>query len=402
MSQTASGSLVRETGDEERRQRAVVALGLSEEGPQERFNRITRLAHTVFGTSRAAITVIDGDRAWFPAQHGFSSGSIPREDTLCERTMETGELVLSEDARADPVFADKRAVLDHDDIGFYAGQPLRDRTGTIIGTFCIFDERPQRLSDEQVVALRDLASWAERELRSEAEMSAAGAVQASMLPPGDLEVDGWHVAGVCRPALAVGGDFYDYGVANGTLHVGLGDVMGKGTGAALLGAGTRAAVRGIHAAVTAGADLGVTITHVARTLLADFERAASFVTLFEAALDLEDGLLRYVDAGMGLALLRRADGTVERLTGRDRPLGVLPDDHWTEHETDLEPGGRLLVFSDGLLDLLPDPDAWVDAVGRLLAEHGTAPSLLGAIASLSDERIALDDVTAVAVYRAAR
>jgi serine phosphatase RsbU (regulator of sigma subunit) len=310
--------------------------------------------------------------------------------------------VLSEDARTDPVFADKQHVLLKDDIGFYAGEPLRDRTGTIIGTFCIFDDQPRRLTPEQVVALRDLASWAERELRSEAEMSAAGAVQASMLPPGDLEVDGWHVAGVCRPALAVGGDFFDYGVAHSTLHVGMGDVMGKGTGAALLGAGTRAAVRGTHTAVTAGADLGVTVTHVARTLLPDLERAASFVTLFEAAVDLEDGLLRYVDAGMGLALLRHADGTFERLAGRDRPLGVLPDDHWTEHETDVGPGDRMLVFSDGLLDLLPDPEAWVESVGGMLATHDTVPALLAAIASLSEERVALDDVTAVAVYRAAR
>jgi len=400
MTQTVSGQLVRETGDEERRQRAVASLGLLEDGPQERFDRITRLAHTIFGTSMAAITVVDGDRAWFPGQHGFSSGPVPREQTLCERTMSEGQLMISEDTRADPRFADKQAVQDGR-VGFYAGQPLRDRTGTVIGTLCIYDEEPRRLTDQQVVALRDLAIWAERELRSEAEMSAAGEVQASMLPPGDLEVDGWHVAGVCRPALAVGGDFYDYGVAHSTLHVGMGDVMGKGTGAALLGAGTRAAVRGTHAAVTAGADLGVTVTHVARTLLPDLERAASFVTLFEAAIDLEEGLLRYVDAGMGLALLRHADGTFERLAGHDRPLGVLPDDHWTEHETDLEPGDRMLVFSDGLLDLLPDPDGWVDAVGGLLSAHDTAPGVLAAIAALSDERVALDDVTAVAVYRAA-
>src|SRR6476620_8761339 len=160
------------------------------------------------------------------------------------------------------------------------------------------------------------------------------------------------------------------------MHVGMGDVMGKGTGAALVGAGTRAAVRGPHPAVTAGADLGVTVTQVARSLLPDLERAGSFVTLFEAAIDLDDGLLRYVDAGMGLALLRHADGTFERLSGRDRPLGVLPDDHWTEHETGVEPGDRMLVFSDGLLDLLPDPLAWVEAVGELLASHDSATGLL--------------------------
>jgi serine phosphatase RsbU (regulator of sigma subunit) len=190
-------------------------------------------------------------------------------------------------------------------------------------------------------------------------------------------------------------------VAQGTLHVDMGDVMGKGTGAALVGAGARAAIRGTHAAVTAGADLGVTVTHVARSLLPDLERAGSFVTLFEAAVDLEDGLMRYVDAGMGLALLRHADGTLERLTGRDRPLGVLPDDHWTEQQAELGPGDRMIVFSDGLLDLLDDPEAWPDAVAGLLAGADTAPGLLAEVVALGAQRVALDDVTVVAVYRAA-
>ncbi|NYD41680.1 PP2C family protein-serine/threonine phosphatase [Nocardioides panaciterrulae] len=401
MTQAATGDLGRGSADEERRQRTVTALGLIEDGPQERFDRIARLATTIFGVPMAAITVFDGDRAWFPGQHGFASGPVPRDRTLCERTVVEGRLIVCDDTRLDPRFRDKEGVREGR-VVFYAGHPLRDRSGTIIGTLCIYDDRPRHLTDDQVTALGDLASWAERELRSEAEMSAAGAVQSAMLPPGDLEVDGWHVAGICRPALAVGGDFYDYGVAHGTLHVGMGDVMGKGTGAALVGAGARAALRGTHAAVTAGADLGVTITHVARSLLPDLERAESFVTLFEAAVDLEDGLIRYVDAGMGLALLRHADGTLERLVGRDRPLGVLPDDHWTEHEAELGPGDRMIVFSDGLLDLLDDPDTWLDAVAELLAGHDTATALLAVVASLTEDRVALDDVTVVAVYRAAR
>lgn len=381
-----------------RRQRAVESLNLSEDQPVERLDRITRLARTVFGVPIAAVTILDGDRAWFPSEQGLGVSEMPREQTFCDTTQGDGELLLVPDATADPRF-DRLDVVTSGAVTFYAGRPLRDHLGNVVGSFCIFDDHARDLTAEQRVTFEDLAVWAEQELVASNEMVQAGRVQASLLPAQALATEGWSADGICLPALAVGGDFFDFRVTNDVLHLDLGDVMGKGTGAALVGAGTRAALRGTHAAVTAGVDLGITATQVARSLVPDLERAESFVTLFEAAVDLDDGYLRWVDAGSGLGLVVRADGTTEQLSSEDRPFGVLPDDHWTEHTDHLRPGDRLVVFSDGLLDLVDDPLDWVAPIAAMIAESADVRDLLGRIEQLTVARTPLDDVTALAVFR---
>lgn len=382
---------------ERRRQRAVESLGLTGRS-EERFDRIVRLARKVFDAEWSSITVLDGDQAWFPGAAGFAGERMAREQTFCDRTTQVGEVVLVADATKDERFADLPAVVERG-IRSYAGVPLRDPGGNLIAVFCIYDRDVRTFDEEEVQTLEDLAAWAQQELVSSTEMTRAGQVQASMQPSRPIQVDGWEVNGTCVPALAVGGDHFDYAVQNGIAHLGLGDVMGKGTGAALLGAGVRAAVRGTHEAVVSGVDLGVTVTQVARRMTPDLMRAESFVTLFDAAIDLDDGYLRYVDAGMGLCLVVRADGTLDRLDSDDLPLGVLPDDHWSEQSTTLRPGDRMLLFSDGLLDLVEDPEHWWEPVAELVLAHEDTTSLLSAIVRMAVDQVQLDDVTAVAVFR---
>jgi phosphoserine phosphatase RsbU/P len=383
-----------------RRQRAVDGLGLSEPGAHPRLDRITRLACLALDVPMSAVTVLDRGRARFPSAHGFDPVSVPEGETFCRTTIDEsdadGPLEVT-DATRDDRFQDLAVV--RDGVRSYVGVPLRDHTGTPVATFCVFDRRPRELTRDQREALEDLAAWAERELVASTEMQQASRVQASLLPSRPIRVGEWDVDGLCLPAMAVGGDFYDYEVIGGVLHVSLGDVMGKGTGAALIGAATRTALRGTAQAVSAGVDLGITITQVARSMLDDLERAESFVTLIDLAVDLETGTVRFVDAGSGLLLLVRADGTPVRLSGRGRPLGVLPDDWWEQVEVTLEPGDRLILFSDGVLDLLPDPAAWHEAVGSWVADAPDIPTLLTNAARHVTDVAALDDITMVAIFR---
>lgn len=385
-------------GLEERRQRAVESLLLTEQQLGERLARVTRVARLLFDVAWSSVTVLDGEQALFPAAEGFAGEPTPRRQTFCHTTTDLGETVLVPDARLDDRFSGLDLVVTGQ-VVFYGGVPLRDGQSNVVGTLCLFDSRPRELTHEQRRAFADLAYWAERELTSSQDMAAAERVQASMLPSSALAADGWDISGICLPALAVGGDFFDYGVSNGVADLVLGDVMGKGTGAALVGAGVRAAVRGTHSAVTAGVDLGITSTQVARALLPDLERTGAFVTLLQVAVDLDDGWTRYVDAGLGLALVVRADGGVEALGSEDLPFGVVVEAHWTEQRLSLAPGDRLVVFSDGLLDLLEDDQAWLEEVGALTRAAADARDLLQRVTELARGSAASDDVTVVAAFR---
>lgn len=385
---------------ERRRQHAVVSLGLTipvRHASDERLDRVTRVAQRIFDVAWTSITVLDDDRAWFPSAQGFDLEEMAREDTFCDRTTRARTLTVVSDALADPRYSGLSAVRESG-IRFYAGVPLVDSQDNVVGVFCLYDTRVRTLSAEELQTLEDLAVWAQQELVTNREMTRAGQVQASMLPSQPIKEGDWQVTGLCLPAQAVGGDLYDYALTGHVLHLGLGDVMGKGTGAALVGAGVRAAIRATHASVVEGSNLGTATTQVAQSLVRDLERAETFVTLFQAAIDLRHGVMRYVDAGSGLCVVVRDDGRAELLSGEDRPLGVFRDDRWTEHLVPLNPGDRLLLFSDGVLDLLDDPDDWVTEVAAMVRRHADAGSLLAELRRATRDALQLDDVTAVAVY----
>lgn len=383
--------------------------GVVEGQRHPRLDRIVRLARQVVDVPLAAVTVLDADRAWFPAleqgpvgcapEPGPAPSPLPRRDTFCSTTQELDITLVVEDALADPRFRDLPIVRD-DGVRFYAGRPLRDRTGAVVATLCVFDVRARSLTPDQAAALDDLGAWAEQEVAGDAEMRLAGEAQAQLLPRRPVRLDGFSVEGRCRPASAVGGDFFDHGEESGTVHLALADVMGKGTPAALIGAGVRAALRTTHQALAAGVDLGVLVTRTARALEEDLDRTGSFVTLLQVAVDRADGHLRWVDAGSGLGLLVRADGTHRELGGTDRPVGVLPEDHWTEHTDVVRPGDRVVLMSDGVLDLIADPAAWADDVAALVRAARSPVDLLDAVDALEAvDGTTPDDVTVVALFR---
>ncbi len=392
---------------EEERCRAVEQLYLLDTLPEERFAQITRMARSALQVPMAAISLLDRDRQWFKQVDGLNvRGSVPRRQTVCAATIlrayqqpEDASLILEDTWKS--VFRKLPNISADGGIRFYAGYPLYGPGEHAVGTFCIYDTKPRRLSGAQRATFAELAAWAQRELQSTDDVKRAATVQHQLLPPTLVDLPGYTVDALCVPALAVGGDFYDHYPVKGGMIFTVADVMGKGLGAAILTAVVRSALRaGSRAVEVAGADtdLSGAVQAASIQLLEDLNNTHSFVTLFHLKLTTETGSVRYVDAGHGFAALVRRDGTMQQLSGHGLPLGVLSDDRWLTQNTSLAPGESLVVASDGILDLVGGGED-LDAALRFVAQHADPAELCARVRTLTARKATLDDVTIVAIRR---
>jgi len=152
--------------DEPARLRALHALGILDSPPEERFDRITRLAQRVFNTPIALVTLIDAERQWFKSRQGIADAETPRESSFCAHAIHDDRVFVFPDALHDGRFADNPLVAGTPRIRFYAGRPVRV-DGRRVGTLCLIDRRPRELGDEDARTLDDLATLVERELAAE-------------------------------------------------------------------------------------------------------------------------------------------------------------------------------------------------------------------------------------------
>jgi diguanylate cyclase (GGDEF)-like protein len=153
--------------DEMRRIAALHALRILDTGPEERFDRITRLAQRLFGTQMSAVTLIDSDRQWFKSEVGLGARENGLKDSFCAHAiLDAPEPMVVGDARNDPRFADNPMVLNAPNLRFYAGQPIAAPGGEPLGTLCVFDDRSRDVSDFDTEALAELAGMVEAEIAS--------------------------------------------------------------------------------------------------------------------------------------------------------------------------------------------------------------------------------------------
>lgn len=150
--------------DEASRIETLRALNILDTSPEERFDRLTRLAKRLFGVPIALVSLVDVDRQWFKSCVGLSVSETPRDISFCGHAILGDEILMIPDTLADERFHDNPLVTDSPNIRFYAGCPLRVPNGSKIGTLCLIDIEPRTLSDEDRALLRDLARMAEQEL----------------------------------------------------------------------------------------------------------------------------------------------------------------------------------------------------------------------------------------------
>lgn len=152
--------------DEAVRVQVLRDLKILDTPPEERFDRITRLAKRLFKVDWAVVSLVDTDRAWVKSAAGWEEKQSPRNLSFCAHAILAGDLMVVADALVDPRFSDHPAVVQAPHIRFYAGMPLSGPGGAQLGTLCILDGRPRRFTEDDAELLKDLAVIVQDELNN--------------------------------------------------------------------------------------------------------------------------------------------------------------------------------------------------------------------------------------------
>jgi len=278
---------------------------------------------------------------------------------LVQEVIDKGVAALVTDARADERFAAADSIVLSGTRSLVAA-PLLDSEGCLGMIALSAKQRAHPFGEEDMELLVAFAGAAALRIRNLAlteetarrrlldrELDLAHDIQMAMLPRAFPKRPGIDVAAVLRPARSVGGDLYDVVVEGDRVWLLVGDVSGKGVGAALFMAVTKTLFRAI--APTAGS-VAEAMGRVNRELARDNERAM-FVTAFAARLDLATGELGYVNAGHA-PTYRLAPGLAPApLSGPvDPALGAVEGHEYRESVARLRPGDALVLYTDGVVE----------------------------------------------------
>lgn len=142
---------------EQKRLSAVHALQWLETAHNENFDRLCRLAAAHFRVPTVLVSLVEKDRQWFPGRVGFDASQTPIEQSFCRHTIQNAGVMVVNDARQDPRFADNVLVTSPGGIRFYAGAPLCNQHGDVLGSFCLIDQMPRELQPAEQAVLEDFA-----------------------------------------------------------------------------------------------------------------------------------------------------------------------------------------------------------------------------------------------------
>lgn len=326
---------------------------------------------------------------------GEFGAPVVGSDTLAEAWRQS---VVSEEVAAIPLETENRT------LGVLVAAHKESRAG---GTeaFAANDIRLLELFAVQVTVAMEYVRLTQVSLERERlrnELETAAVIQSHLYPQSFPEVAGYRLVAEATPSRHVAGDTYDAFTDGDALVVAVTDVSGKGVGAGMIASGVHAAVRLLAVGRPSLADLATRVNAYLSGATAD-NRFATF-----AMIRIEpDGGLVAVNAGHCPVLLRRVDGSIDEIHSSGFPLGMMPVASYRVHESRLEPGELLLLYTDGLTEA-EDPDEeefGVERVSEVVAslERPSAENacceLLGAVKRHTCGEPLHDDATLVVVER---
>jgi diguanylate cyclase (GGDEF)-like protein len=150
--------------NESSRLETLRSLKILDTSPEERFDRLTRLAKRLFGVPIALISLVDADRQWFKSCQGLDASETPRDVSFCGHAILSDEILMVPDALLDERFHDNPLVVGDPNFRFYAGCPLSVPNGSKLGTLRLIDVEPRTLDEGDRELLRDLTRMAEQEI----------------------------------------------------------------------------------------------------------------------------------------------------------------------------------------------------------------------------------------------
>jgi diguanylate cyclase (GGDEF)-like protein len=153
-----------EPDDEAERIAALRSLKIFDTAPEERFDRLTRLAKRLFDVPITLVSLVDENRQWFKSCVGINTRETSRDISFCAHAITSRDILVVPDARLDVRFHDNPLVRSDPGIRFYAGYPLTLPNGVKLGTLCVMDRLPRSFDSEERELLRDLGRMAEQEI----------------------------------------------------------------------------------------------------------------------------------------------------------------------------------------------------------------------------------------------
>lgn len=151
--------------DEPFRLSTLRSLNLLDTPPEERFDRLTRMAKRMFGVPMVLVSLVDENRQWFKSAQGTAITETPRDISFCGHAILCNlPVLLVPDALQDERFFDNPLVLNPPHVRFYAGWVLKAANGSKLGTLCLLDTQPRNLSPEDLQLMGDLAAIVEQEI----------------------------------------------------------------------------------------------------------------------------------------------------------------------------------------------------------------------------------------------
>ncbi len=142
---------------ENERIKALLELNILDTPPEIQYDDLALIASEICQTPIALVSLVDSDRQWFKAKVGLEVSQTSRDVSFCGHAIEQAEIFEVPDAFADERFHDNPLVTGKPLVRFYAGAPLILADGSAIGTLCVIDHQPRKLSESQKSALTALA-----------------------------------------------------------------------------------------------------------------------------------------------------------------------------------------------------------------------------------------------------